>query len=521
LILFTVSAVVAFWIGFAAAQIPEDKRAVPITGFNEVQAQAEKGDPKFQVALGMCYKKGLGVKKDIEIAFGWWLKAASAGYAPAQRCVGRCYATGEGTNKDPEQFLKWISMAAGQGDPPSMYMMGSMHLDGDQLPRDTERAHSWLVKAGNEGDLQAQITLGLAYVQGSDGFPRDFDEACKWLAMGAAQDEERCLYLLGSAYETGAGVPKDLMHARRLWLRSAELGFMKAQTVLGQDRLLGNFVSQNFVHAYSMLKLGADGGDEKALKLLESARIHLTADELHTAELMAAAFKPRAQERRAVLAEMRTVGGGSYGTGFCISENGHFVTCAHLLGNAKRIWIHTGQKERAPAEIVAICRNSDLAILKSSRATGSSCLPIVTSKDINPGAPVFTVGYPGRTPSRDFSSVALAKGEIVALAGVLAEPCEFQTTVAVYPGNSGGPLVDALGNVVGVSSHFLGDAEGTPIKDPVGRPMSFAVKSNLLLNLVDSVPGLLDELRRPFSQAGTEQQIISSAEAALVWVEVE
>jgi len=100
------------------------------------------------------------------------------------------------------------------------------------------------------------------------------------------------------------------------------------------------------------------------------------------------------------------------------------------------------------ATVVKVDVANDLALL---RTEGKFIrLPIATSRPVRLGNTVATVGFPniglqGFAPK-------LAKGEIAALSGAQDDPRYFQISVPVQPGNSGGALVDAHGNVVGVVS---------------------------------------------------------------------
>src|SRR5207245_863278 len=89
---------------------------------------------------------------------------------------------------------------------------------------------------------------------------------------------------------------------------------------------------------------------------------------------------------------------------------------------------------------------NDLAILKVTGPT--SPLPLAPSRSVKLGQAVFTIGFPN--PDWQGVQPKLTKGEISSLAGMRDDPRHFQISVATQPGNSGGPLVDERGNVVGI-----------------------------------------------------------------------
>jgi S1-C subfamily serine protease len=102
------------------------------------------------------------------------------------------------------------------------------------------------------------------------------------------------------------------------------------------------------------------------------------------------------------------------------------------------------------------------------------------------GGTVATVGFPdiglqGFAPK-------LAKGEIASLAGAADDPRYFQISLPVQPGNSGGALVDARGNVVGIVAAKLNARAALNATGSLPENVNYAVKSSLLLSFLESVP---------------------------------
>lgn len=83
--------------------------------FNEAKLKAQKGDPKAQFELGVCYFYGKGVSENEEEAVKWWRKAANQGLAEAQFNLARCYENGEGIQRNYAEAMKWYRKAAEQG----------------------------------------------------------------------------------------------------------------------------------------------------------------------------------------------------------------------------------------------------------------------------------------------------------------------------------------------------------------------------------------------------------------------
>jgi hypothetical protein len=211
-----------------------------------------------------------------------------------------------------------------------------------------------------------------------------------------------------------------------------------------------------------------------------------------------------------------TEGGGS-GTGFFISREGHIVTNAHVVENASEIRVsYKGQT--LDAELITIDDAVDLAILKIEIDEETEALPIAPSHEIKLGATVATVGYPnamlqGRSPK-------LSKGEISSLAGIRDDPRFFQISVPLQPGNSGGALFDTNGQVVGVVSSKLNAHLVFFTMGYLPENVNYAVKSRLLFLLIDTIPGLRENLADLQQETQPFEQIVERAMESAVFIMV-
>jgi len=160
------------------------------------------------------------------------------------------------------------------------------------------------------------------------------------------------------------------------------------------------------------------------------------------------------------------------GTGFAVSSNGLLATNYHVVENADSIYVQDDKGEVFKVKLIYQDPVSDLAVLKIMDS--SFRLPLLPYKLLNKtadvGEDVFTLGYPK-------NNIVYGKGYISAETGFRDDTSSYQVTLNVNPGNSGGPLLDNRGNVVGIVS-----GKQTPSND-----IAFAVKSVLLNNLLDSL----------------------------------
>jgi len=154
------------------------------------------------------------------------------------------------------------------------------------------------------------------------------------------------------------------------------------------------------------------------------------------------------------------------GSGFIISQDGYVMTNAHVVDGAKEIYIKMTNGREFEAKLVGVDSRSDIAVLKVD-ATDLPTVAIGSSSKARVGEWVIAIGSPFDLENSVTAGIISAKGR---------ETGEFlpfiQTDVAVNPGNSGGPLINLHGEVVGINSQifsqsggFMGISFAIPIDD--------------------------------------------------------
>lgn len=83
---------------------------------SELKNKAEQGNAEAQYSLGVCYRCGDGVEKNVEEAVKWYRKSAEQGYARAQHNLGICYYNADGVIQNNVKALAWVSAAYANGD---------------------------------------------------------------------------------------------------------------------------------------------------------------------------------------------------------------------------------------------------------------------------------------------------------------------------------------------------------------------------------------------------------------------
>ena len=135
------------------------------------------------------------------------------------------------------------------------------------------------------------------------------------------------------------------------------------------------------------------------------------------------------------------------GTGFFITHFGHILTNNHVIDNCDKISIH-GDSMSTNAVVVAQDPEHDLALLKAAFTSSNMAYFNSMKQPLNEGDPVVIIGYPGDSWRSHEPIVRSAK--IIDMKGPTGEEKWLQFSDSVQHGNSGGPLLDSSGNVVGV-----------------------------------------------------------------------
>lgn len=155
------------------------------------------------------------------------------------------------------------------------------------------------------------------------------------------------------------------------------------------------------------------------------------------------------------------------GSGVIVQADGYVLTNYHVVRGARKIHVTNRQKNRYPAEIVGTDALTDLAVLKID-ASGLDSLPWGDSDSLEVGAFVWAVGSPFGLEGSVSFGILSAKNRSELSDSPFQE--FLQTDAAVNPGNSGGPLIDASGSMIGINTAILGTQF---------QGISFAIPSNV------------------------------------------
>jgi serine protease Do len=166
--------------------------------------------------------------------------------------------------------------------------------------------------------------------------------------------------------------------------------------------------------------------------------------------------------------------GGGIGSGFLIDDEGRILTNAHVVARAEQVTVRLADgKQELRAEVIGVDPQTDIALLKVE-ANGLPVAPIGKSASLKPGEWVAAIGSPFGFANTITAGIVSATER--ALPNETLVPF-IQTDVAVNPGNSGGPLLNTQGEVVGINSQIFsrtGGYMGVSFAIPIDVAMDIA-----------------------------------------------
>ena len=512
---------------------------------------AEEGDARAQYYLGMMYANGEGVPENDRQAAHWFRKSARQGNAQSQYHLGMMYANGEGVPEDDTQAVYWFRKSAKQGDARAQFNLGVMYEFGEGVPEDDRQAVNWYRQAAEQGHARAQFGLGLMYADGV-GVDRDNVQAYAWLNLAVARGDEQVQQL--------AKKRKAMLYEEMTSTQIVEAQLLSGVIVDRIDRVAGvghPRPSPSTIPApsddgqaqapdtpvpavsplqdtvrQSQLYLAALGYDPGPVDGLIGERTQtavqrfqryagLTPTGQISEELLqllqAAVTQGQERQPDEVPVKPETVGSGS---GFVVNRAGEILTSHHAVErclDAGTTITFGGISHHAIVQ--ARDAENDLALLVVD--SGESCVwwsPMCSAVFDKPasfsdlpraslGAEVAVAGYPLKGLLAPTLNVT--RGNVSALTGLGNEAKWLQISAPVQHGNSGGPLLDKAGNVIGVVTAKLNAVRTAQETGDVPQNVNFAIKGAIVRSFLE-IHGI-EYSRQPSDEALTPEDLATLA----------
>ena len=243
-----------------------------------------------------------------------------------------------------------------------------------------------------------------------------------------------------------------------------EKRYQKQFTILLKPILKDKFASQNFNEKIDNILKDQQAIVDEKKKIAETKK----KQEIEKNKIAEEKRKIEEEKKKKSIQEEPKFVPASSGTGFFVTGEGHIVTNYHVVQNCDTTFVSFDGQQIA-TKVLAVDKMNDLAILKVN-ITPAKVFSVAT-EDALLLEDIIIAGYPlGKKVS---AAIKTSKGSITALAGYGDNYSEFQTDAALNQGNSGGPIINQKGNVVGVAVANYGKKAGV-------ESFNFGIKSSTL-----------------------------------------
>lgn len=531
------------------------KRGDYATALEAWRPLAEQGDVHAQFDLGAMYDHGMGVPPNDAEAAKWYRLAAEQGHLDAQFSIGLAYVKGQGVRQDYSEAVRWFRMAADQGEPNAQVALGVMYDNGTGVPPNPSMAMRLYRLAAKQGNAVAQNNIGYSYQVGRS-VSQDYVEAARWFRMAADQGDDDAQVSLGTMYAEGLGVEQNYDEAIRLYGLAAEQGNTVAQYHLAKEgerlsaKIKGDTKNQQIASLpprteqekvlvrqvqEALAEIGYYDGSidgiagpvtrDGIVAFQQDAGVPVTGEvskelagqlELIIAVAIAqGSVEPREQvpDISELDTPIETPEKVSTGTGFFIDDEGRILTNRHVVQGCETVKVaHSGRT--VTSDFIQTDTVQDLALIETDMQSRAVAF-FRSGRGIRPGDSVYAYGFP--LQGLLASDPGITAGNISNLAGIGDDRSLLQITAPIQSGNSGGPLLDKSGNVVGVVVGKLNSLVIAKLTGDIPQNVNFAINATEARKFLD-IHGIAYRTA-PSQQEMDAADIASSARRFTVLVE--
>jgi len=481
---------------------------------------AEQGIAEAQAQLGSIYFLGRGVKQDFTEAKLWSRKAAEQGNAFGQFLLGMLL------KQNYAESAAWYHKAAEQGLPAAQYYLGLLYYKGNGVKQDSNEAAAWFRRAAEQGNVNAKSALDL--FKGSD-------EAAAWFRKEAEQGDSFAQYELAKRYISGEGIEKN-KHLAEKWLIHAIHKDEKNQKyielmekefdwhcIFTQNNRCSDFINNKSIthdknlswywsqftnklpdkndkdifvfKTYNVMNCNNKTVGNKAYKFIDynydvipNTDQTITDSEIEFQPLEPGDYSDKLFDYVCTTNVTDKKSGDVqevvFGTGWTVKP-GYIVTNQHVVNGKKKIAVMSTAGEKISAMILVEDKINDLALLQVNQPGKLPPALPVAKLSAKTGSKVFTIGYPH--PDIMGAKPKLTEGIVNAVTGYKDDPRTLQISVPVQGGNSGGPLLNMNGEVVGIVTSKLSAVKMFNWTGDLPQNVNYAVKTPYLSALLSSV----------------------------------
>ncbi len=200
------------------------------------------------------------------------------------------------------------------------------------------------------------------------------------------------------------------------------------------------------------------------------------------------AYESRSQDASQIFqqanpAVVTVYAGGEIGSGSIVDTQGYVITNNHVVRRSAQVVARMADGRRIPGQVIATDPRNDLALIKLN-ASQLPALPLASGSGIQPGQPVIAIGSPYGRPG------VMTQGTFRSVRG----NGDLQSQVVLEPGNSGGPLLNAQGEMIGINKAILESARGSNTGISIATSAAIARRF-----LTANIPGGLSNGGTPYA----------------------
>ena len=511
---------------------------------------AEQGYAPAQFNQGVMYAKGQGVPQDYKTAVKWIRLAAKQGFASAQYNLGVMYERGRGVPQDDKTAVKWIRLAAKQGFARAQGNLGVMYENGRGVPQNYKTALKWYRLAAKKGFSPAKNNLsriqkkiartgdtptvtakksptpsskvnkkidkmtlpmtldweGIAdNIRGTVTVP----ELTKWKKSEVPVEFRLGLFSCNGSSHYRSGNWKGEGTTRGVFSVKCSNGRVITGTYTspkagegigsGKDDTGANVVYHYGMGASKVTNVTAKQSPPPSSSAAEQENEKLRKEVARLKKQNQSKPKQVAKKTPQPTPEPKT---STSGSGFFVSKSGHVITNQHIVNKCKKVTVGDNAEKQVAADIIETDRENDLALLKLSslkmasvetksliQKLGIKIVPLASDgllrfEDVDLGEDVLVAGYPYGEIFSD--SIKVTKGIVSASKGFGDDSGQFQMDAAVQPGNSGGPIYDENGNIVGVVVAQLNKMKFAKQSGSMPENVNFGIKASTVRQFLSS-----------------------------------
>ncbi|MCC6532923.1 MAG: SEL1-like repeat protein [Burkholderiales bacterium] len=432
----------------AGADIPSALKALAGGDFagaaDHLRPLAESGDVAAQVALGQILRAPANPQRAPEEAFRWFTRAAEQGHADARFWLGIMHRLGESVARDADQAVQQWRSAAEAGSVRAQGALAQALFTGDGVAKDADEAVRWARKAADRGNVQAQTVLAQAHLKGEGGAARSLDEFLRWTRRAASQGNRPSMEALAVSYHLGTGVPQD------------------------------------FVQAHMWANLAAARGSARAHKLRDELAAKMTPEQVAEAQKAASRWRPVRVAQAIGTPDASGKRRTGTGSGFIVGLPGYVLTNNHVVEQCTEV---RAPARKAVLKVLARDAKNDLALLEGELAVAETArFRLQTAPRL--GEQIMVAGFP--LSDLLAQSLNVTTGTVSALAGPKNNDTLFQITAPIQHGNSGGPVLDAQGEVIGVVVSKLNALQVAMVTGDVPQNVNFAISGAVARNFIEA-----------------------------------